>query len=377
MRSGGPQENDTDTTMLLAAFLVVVVVVGIWMMFHEEIATVVVVVKGAQARLVAQLGITDYLDGVLVFLDQTPPADMSPSHLEQVSRHVGTVTRWVLSPILVVLAIAAVKWMPSGLFRGPMKLDDLLRFQSLMWPAVRPVVDFNPGRQGAAKRAWWRGKAEPRQENPSWARALRPLDWLKVNGITLETDGSFDPEKVEKAFAAQLGEPWEGLGHLPAHLQGLFVAFALAATFERKKEAESLLGTLDTIWQEGTAEEAVALTREALKPFLGDKKLLGPAVAQANRHAWVSTAMASLMRWAIDGGGILNSGLFVWLRGVDRRTWYALNNVGRATYHIEGAGSMCHLMAEEAAGGPIETPEVENAIEGLIEYLDERGKLGE
>jgi hypothetical protein len=361
MRPNAPQ-NDTDTTMLLAVFLAVVVIVGLWATFHEEVATVVVTVMGAQARLIARLGVTDYLDGVLQFLQQTPPSAMEPAHLEQISRYVGTVTRWVLSPLLLILALMALKWMRSGLFRGPMSFDALLRYQSLKWSAIRPIVTFNPGRQ--------------EMPNQSWARALRPLEWLTANHIALDADGNFDPEKVEQAFATQLGEPWEGVSQLPAHLQGMLAAFALAASFSRKAEAEALLSALDMLWAQGRGSQPEQKTRDLVTPLLSDSTLMEAATTEANRHAWVSTVMAALMRKAIDGGGILNSGLFVWLRGVDRRTWYVLNNVGRTTYHIEGAGALCHLMAEDAAGAPIETPNVENAVEGLIEYLYERGKLG-
>lgn len=362
MRGGaGQQGPDTEWTVFLALFLVVVGLVVVWTSFHEQIATAIVLVKGEQARLVKSLGVTDYLDGVLAFLERTHPAEMSPSHLEQISRHVGSVTRWVYVPALVLMAICLVIWMPSSRYRSAMSLDDLLQFQAALWTAIKPVVGFNPGKQD-----------EP---SKNWARALKPIEWLKANSIELEADGTFAPELVEKAFAAQLGEPWEGPGPLPPHLQGLLIVFALAGSFARKKEAEDLLGVLNEIWAHGPTDEATTAAAKMAEPYLADRKLLGPAIAVANRHAWVSTAMAGLLAWAIEGGGILNSGLFVWLRGVDRRTWYVLNCVGRATFHIEGAGAMCHFMAEQAAGGPIDTPEVSNALEGLLEYLDEHGYL--
>jgi hypothetical protein len=68
-------------------------------------------------------------------------------------------------------------------------------------------------------------------------------------------------------------------------------------------------------------------------------------------------------------GGVLASAQFLWLRGVDRELWYACNNLGRRTFHSEGAGALAHFMAEDAAGKALPIPRLETALIALNQYL--------
>lgn len=359
-RGGAPQADDSLMTLILVVVLVVGVLWGGWVLFHEQISLAVSWLKGGQARVVAWLGVTDYLDGVLAYVDTTPPAEMKPLHLYEMSHYVGQVTRWAWAPLLVVLAVAVVLWAPVGRYRGRLDLDKLIAFQALRWPAILPIVKVNPGRQREA----------------GWARALKPVQWLERHDIPIAPDGMIDPDLVARAFADQLGPPWDGIRRLPSYLAALAVAFALTATLDRKPEAEDLLARLAALWaSDMTPRKREQAVRRLLAPYLADTKLLQPAEAVARRHAWSATALAALMEWAIEEGGILNSGLFVWLRTRNRTVWYVLNNVGRRTFHVEGAGAIAHLQAERAAGVPLDEPQVASAIEGLLEYLAERGYL--
>ena len=91
----------------------------------------------------------------------------------------------------------------------------------------------------------------------------------------------------------------------------------------------------------------------------------------AAQHAFVTPAMLRCLQVARDQGGVLAPAQFLWLRGVDRSMWYALNNLGRGAVHTEAAGAIGHFRAERAAGKPIPNPQVDTAIDGLSYYLKE------
>jgi intracellular multiplication protein IcmP len=73
-------------------------------------------------------------------------------------------------------------------------------------------------------------------------------------------------------------------------------------------------------------------------------------------------------------GGVLAPAQFLWLRGVDRNLWYALNNLGRRSFHSEGMGAMAHFMAEQAAKKPLPIPRVDTAIITLNQFLSDPEK---
>ena len=59
--------------------------------------------------------------------------------------------------------------------------------------------------------------------------------------------------------------------------------------------------------------------------------------------------------------GPLPTSEFQWLKGVDRPLFYALNNLGRRTFHVEGLAAAAHYRAEVAAGKRLPEPAVEDA----------------
>jgi intracellular multiplication protein IcmP len=68
-------------------------------------------------------------------------------------------------------------------------------------------------------------------------------------------------------------------------------------------------------------------------------------------------------------GGVLAPAQFLWLRAEDRNLWYPLNNLGRRSFHAEGAGAMAHYLAEQAADKPLPIPRIDTAIVTLNQYL--------
>lgn len=97
----------------------------------------------------------------------------------------------------------------------------------------------------------------------------------------------------------------------------------------------------------GTAFDVAAYRRAVQKMHPG----LDLSAAGASSAYDVVRILQSLQQSRQRVG--LPSAAFLWLRAVDRRLWYAIDNLGRNAYHIEGVGPIIQMQAEERAAGPL------------------------
>jgi intracellular multiplication protein IcmP len=156
-------------------------------------------------------------------------------------------------------------------------------------------------------------------------------------------------------------------------MQGLLAAFA-AKGAQKREESDELLGRLALAWSpDGGFRMDSKLAADVAK-ILRDPDMGGRIKAISDQYAWRTTAMLGVLRWARANGGVLAPAQFVWVRAQDRALWYPLNNLGRRSFHSEGAGAMAHFMAEEAAKKPLPIPRVDTAIVTLNTYLHDPDK---
>jgi intracellular multiplication protein IcmP len=107
-----------------------------------------------------------------------------------------------------------------------------------------------------------------------------------------------------------------------------------------------------------------------VKKLVNDPEVGGKALNIADQHAYRTTALLGVLKWARWMGGVLAPAHFLWLRGVDRNLWYPMNNLGRRSFHVEGAGAMAHFMAEQSAKKPLPMPRLDTAIVTLNQYFN-------
>ena len=132
-----------------------------------------------------------------------------------------------------------------------------------------------------------------------------------------------------------------------------------------------MLGRLARCW---TLKNGLSLSKDPkllknAQAVLRNKDIAGPTLAQANRHAFETTALLRALQYAREEGGVLAPAHFVWLRAHDRTLWYPLNNMGRQSFHTEALGAMAHFKAEKLTQRPIPIPKLENALQTLQEYM--------
>lgn len=287
---------------------------------------------------------------------------LSPTSLGEVSHHVLGYLRWAVLAACGWFVYRAMFISKREAFRTKHTLESFIKVQAKIWPIIAPIVNFNPSKHSARIP----GSAIP-DKLPLFAEALSPEEWLSFHQIPVE-GGIPDRERTRQAFLQQLGPRWRGAQELPFYMQALFVAFALKGV-QKRDESDEFLGRLSLCWTaEGGFKPTPQIVAEVQK-MLKDPAIGGAAMERASKNAYRTTALLGLLKWARFMGGVLAAAQFLWLRGVDRNLWYALNNQGRRSFHMEGAGAMAHFMAEDVAGKALPIPRLETAIVALNQYL--------
>ncbi len=270
--------------------------------------------------------------------------------------------RWFFSFVFVMVAIWCILKGPNTQFRTTHGLDSLIKKQATAFPYIAPFVDFNPSNQPARPP----GSPVP-AELPAFGEALGPEEWLAYEGIPVP-DGSVDAKVARNSFKKQLGKPWRGWAHLPKHKQVLLAAFCLKAA-RKRDDSDDLLGQLSLSWShKGGLSVSSALIKRS-RAVLKDRETSGKVFSACNQHAYENTAMLRALLVARDEGGVLSPSQFVWLRGFDRSLWYALNNLGRETFHMEALGAMAHFRVEKLTKRPVIKPQLDDAIKMISEYM--------
>lgn len=263
---------------------------------------------------------------------------------------------------LFFLGMITVERGQKKIFNNKYDLEGLIKIQSAVWPFIKPIVNFFPA--DSSQRVI--GDTIPRKL-PTFAEALAPEEWLAFSDVSV-SNGMPDRDAIRRGFIFQLGGNWKGAKALPPPRRALFAAFALKGV-RKREEGEELLGQIAECW---TSEEGFKLSPELWKKInqiVDDPKIGGLAEKIAAKHAFTTTAMIAVLMWARKEGGVLAPSYFLWLRAVDRRLWYPLNNTGRRSFHAEAAGVMAHYIAERKAERPLLIPRVETAVDSMVQYV--------
>ncbi len=291
---------------------------------------------------------------------------ITPASLGYIGQLVGSYTKWLLITACAGVAYYALYKSDRNKFRTTYNLESFINIQARVWPVIAPIVKFNPSK--ASSRIL--GTVVPRKI-PIFAEALAPEEWLAYHNIPV-VKGIPVREAVYNALVLQLGPRWTGPDDLPPYIQALLAAFALKGV-QKREESDKLLGDLSLCWTDKTGFHMTPELAAEIKKILKDPAIGGKAMEVAARGAYRITSLLATLKWARFMGGVLASAQFLWLRGVDRDLWYALNNLGRRSFHSEGAGAIAHFMAEDIAQKPLIAPRLETAIATINKYLSDSG----
>lgn len=268
--------------------------------------------------------------------------------------------------LFAAMGIYALFFGPTSHHRRKYNLQSLIKVQAQTFPAIAPIVNFNPLTDTKHRPP---GALVP-AELPLFAEALSPEEWTAFHRIPMP-DGKVDRDAAEEAFKLQLGEKWQGPAKLKPYMQVLLAAFALKAA-RKRTEADDMLGHLSQCWSHnGGLKLDRGLVSQARK-ILKNKSISGDIISRCNHHAYVTTALLGALDLARSEGGVLAPAQFVWLRGHDRTLWYPLNNLGRQSFHAEAMGAMSHYRSEKQVQRPIPKPMLKDAYDVLASYLEDK-----
>ena len=372
MADGNVSGSDNALGWFILSVIAVICLMIVWYYFHFEIKGFIRWIRYGEIWFTSWFLPSDYtvpIDGRDINLEKSMEQirELDNSQItNEVSRNISVLAlyplRWVYSIAFILIALWCLLKGPNTQFRKTHTLDRLIGWQSQTFPYIAPFVNFDPSKQPARPP----GAPVP-AELPKFAEALGPEEWLAYEGIPVP-DGVVDVSAAQQAFRKQLGQPWRGWAHLPRHKQVILAAFCLKSV-RKRAESDNMLGDLSRAWtHKGGLSVSSGLLRQA-RSVLKNREISGKVLSKANQHAYENTAMLRSLLVARDEGGVLSPSQFVWVRGYDRNLWYALNNLGRQTYHMEALGSMAHFRIEKLTQRPVIRPRVGDAVNMISKYM--------
>lgn len=366
MSSQNQQGSSNDEMLWVgAAILIGIIIFGIWNYARFIVVWLILGLDLIQFYLLMpfiELGengqqMLEYTKAM--FDGRLDPNDAHWESMILVTTAVGNTMKLPISIVICAMAAYVFKYMKGGGFKrtfslagGKGKGPSLALYQAEEWGPVITGAMF-----------------DPHNDDPRLAPAKTPLEWMRDNGVALSETNGLDRDAAEAAFEAQLGQPWPGLDKAPVHVKTLIVFCILNA--RRDKNKEKLMGEVARAYAHNP-KAATAQVAKIIEPYLKDKKLRATVDRYAARHHYTTTLMFRLLLRARQEGGEFACAKFLWLKPVDRNLWYALQNVGRRAYHIEGAGVVSHYQVEFLSNKPVPTPHVSAAVDGVETYLEEQ-----
>lgn len=294
------------------------------------------------------------------FGEKLDPFEVSFAELAHMSQAAGSTFRWIFALGIFAMAIWVIFKMKGGGFSRKFSLaggfgPSLAHYQAEHWKVFTPGAHFDPDKLNKA-------------ELP----AKTPMEWMDENKVGLSDEiGGLDVDAATEAFEKQLGSRWEGVEKAETHVKALAVAMYMTA--KRDKRARQIKEQIAVIY---ATKKPAEIETEILKIYeetKSDEKFLKLIEKYARKHAWTNTALYRLLAWSRQHGGVFASAEIRWLKPIDRTLWYVLNNTGRRSFHTEGAGAVSHFHSENIIQGPLVEPHVDQAVEGLEDYLEHQG----
>jgi intracellular multiplication protein IcmP len=359
---GDKKKQDPLILGFFAAVAVILFCVIYWLLLQQQISSGIRWLRVAEIYIINLF--TDDYRPLQQQLMQIHPSAIQPIHLMQMTEAVNGFFR---IPIIVIFAAMAT-FSAFKKYKHPytrkFTIEQLVQEQASVFNVTKPMTKFNPLDTS------YRTHGSPVPEKlPLFAEALTADEWVTYCNIPVN-DGDIDHDAARRAFAQQLGGRWKGVSGLPHFAQALFVAFSMKANGMRS-ESDVFLGEIANCWDPKFGLILTPKLKKEIQKKIKDPKFGRVTEKVAAQHAFNVPALLRCLQIARENGGVLAPAQFLWLRGINRHYWYALNNLGRGAVHIEAAGAIAHYRAEKSAGKPIINPIIDPAITGLENYLKE------
>ncbi len=372
-QGGGGGDQNQGLDLLWGVAFIVIVILALWFFARGPILQVIFYIKLFEIQIISIF--TDSLEQTRIAISQyqNHPTYVSIDQLGVWFKQIGMPLRFVVAPILVILAAIIYFTHPTLKFNNVFTIQTLRESEKNNWPQITPVIH-----QDIAKEDIDEGKWAMSPSPMQFAKKYRLLEELPVinqkSYMQKKTEVKVIQDRAEQVFSKQLGPVWRGIEKAPMHARALLAIFA-AHSNQDKNNVQKL--TAQLAQSSVTGKLDFTGIDEVLK-----KHYKGTAIQRAlHGHAYLYGVLASTLEVARTGG-VLSSSDFLWLKPYDRPMWYIVNTVGRRTCMSEIAGAISHWMAEKAIGRKLTQPMVKNAVKGLelaikdIVYTPDEPKQG-
>lgn len=352
---GGDQNQGLD--LLWGVAFIVITILALWFFARGPILQVIFYIKLFEIQLISFF--TDSLEPtrLAIVYYQGDPTLATIDQIGQWFHAIGKPLRFVVAPVLAVLAAILYFSHPTLKFNNVFDMNRLRESEQNNWPQIIPVIqedilqeDIDEGK--------WAMSPTPMQ----FAKKYKLLEELPPNPA-LKSYMQKKPEvrvlkdRAEQVFSKQLGPVWRGIDKAPIHARALMAIFAAHSNQDKEN-----VGKLTAQIARSAGQEKLDFSNidSVLKKHYKSK-----GVQRAMQsHAYLYGVLASLLENARTAG-VLSSSDFLWLKPLDRPMWYVINTVGRRTCMSEIAGCVSHWLAEKAIGRKLTQPMVKNAVAGL------------
>lgn len=288
------------------------------------------------------------------------PENITIEMADTLSLMTGEYLRYPLAIFLFFLSIVVFKTNVQMRLKKKYDMKSLARQEQVNWPQIKIATKVDILNEDL--------------DSGPWSMAMTPMQFSKKNKLVAiefadvsatqfskiqvaEFKVTLDRARAERAFAAQLGRGWHGIENMAPHRRALIAVFFARANRDAKS-ALALVSQLANSAADGQLDCTGA--DELWKKHIKAKKMQEMCAI----HAYEFTVFISALLAAREDG-VVASCDFLWIKPIDRRLWYVINNVGRQTPAVEVGGIFCHWYHEMALKRPLSAPRIDGAVEAL------------
>jgi len=383
-QSGGQDQGKDNTYFILwVIFLIVLISGAIWFVASYQLKIAFIYIKLAELYVIQFLvsflptniippewfdvqNLIAQATDDLGIVQQLTPENINIDVVEYVSNRVGFYIYYPLSAIMLGLGLYYYATHVHSRLKQRYNMKSLLESQKGIWPAIKVISNVDL-------------LTEDLDAGP-WAMGQTPMQFAKQNKLLsvgyaekigtgfskmaqAEYKAILNRAKAERAFAAQLGRAWRGVEAMPPYRRAIFAAFAGRGGRDTK-------GSQNLVSQLASSAATGKLDCTGADEMWKKHYKLKAIQDICNTHAYEFTVFISMILFAREDG-VLPSSHFLWLKPMDRRLFYVINNVGRQTPLAEVGGVFAHWYTETALKRALSVPYVIDAVNALDLALSE------
>nr|WP_235603259.1 hypothetical protein [Piscirickettsia litoralis] len=179
--------------------------------FHDEVVQLVLSFKLFEIELTQLM--TGKLDNLAIWIRKTPAEAVTGHDLYTISVAVGSVIRWFILPLALLMIILLWKLHPGNKLSTIHSMNSLLDSMKSEFPETMPIVNQRLAVQSI--------------DEGGWRMALTPIEFMKKHQL-FAGKAAINHDRAHDLFIAQLGPSWqeEKLTAVEKAVFGILAAFA-------------------------------------------------------------------------------------------------------------------------------------------------------